>query len=78
MIVKTREMGMTHRDFFRTFPAVAHGTPWRQDGDKVVLGDPEKQVAIFIGPEFGTVARPDLVAAAREAVRVAGEPGFGQ
>jgi len=27
----------------------------------------EKRVAIFIGPEFGTVTRPDLVAAAREA-----------
>ena len=30
-------------------------------------GAPEKRAAIFIGPEFGTVARPDLVAAAREA-----------
>jgi adenine-specific DNA-methyltransferase len=28
---------------------------------------PEKRAAIFIGPEFGTVTRPDLVAAAREA-----------
>ncbi|WP_071559499.1 site-specific DNA-methyltransferase [Paenibacillus polymyxa] len=28
----------------------------------------EKRSAIFIGPEFGTVSRPDLVAAAREAV----------
>jgi hypothetical protein len=27
----------------------------------------EKRAAIFIGPEFGTVARPDLVAAAGEA-----------
>ena len=27
----------------------------------------EKRVAIFIGPEFGTVSRPDLVVAAREA-----------
>ena len=27
----------------------------------------EKRVAIFIGPEFGTVTRPDLVEAAREA-----------
>ncbi|MCK5874799.1 MAG: site-specific DNA-methyltransferase [Alcanivoracaceae bacterium] len=27
----------------------------------------ERRAAIFIGPEFGTVARPDLVAAAREA-----------
>ena len=32
----------------------------------------EKRAAIFIGPEFGTVSRPDLVAAAREAA----EAGF--
>ena len=32
----------------------------------------EKRAAIFIGPEFGTVSRPDLVAAAREA----GDGGF--
>jgi adenine-specific DNA-methyltransferase len=35
-------------------------------------GGPEKRAAIFIGPEFGTVSRPDLVAAAREA----GDAGF--
>ncbi len=32
----------------------------------------ERRAAIFIGPEFGTVTRPDLVAAAREA----GDAGF--
>ena len=26
-----------------------------------------KRAAIFIGPEFGTISRPDLVQAAREA-----------
>ncbi|MEQ9567684.1 MAG: site-specific DNA-methyltransferase, partial [Pseudomonadales bacterium] len=30
-------------------------------------GDTERRAGIFIGPEFGTVARPDLVAATREA-----------
>jgi adenine-specific DNA-methyltransferase len=34
--------------------------------------DEVKRAAIFIGPEFGTVSRPDLVAAAREA----GDAGF--
>jgi adenine-specific DNA-methyltransferase len=33
------------------------------DGD----GGIERRAGIFIGPEFGTVSRPDLVAAAREA-----------
>ncbi|MBR5346059.1 MAG: site-specific DNA-methyltransferase [Deltaproteobacteria bacterium] len=35
-------------------------------------GEPEKRAAICIGPEFGTVSRADLVAAAREAA----EAGF--
>jgi len=35
-------------------------------------GDVEKRAAIFICPEFGTVSRPDLVQAAREA----GDAGF--
>ena len=30
-------------------------------------GAPQKRAGILIGPEFGTVSRPDLVAAAREA-----------
>jgi adenine-specific DNA-methyltransferase len=39
---------------------------------KFMEGEKEKRAGIFIGPEFGTVARPDLVAAAREA----GDAGF--
>ena len=35
------------------------------DGDSMT--GPEKRAGIFIGPEFGTVSRPDLVEAAREA-----------
>ena len=35
-------------------------------------GGAERRAGIFIGPEFGTVARPDLVSAAREA----GDAGF--
>ncbi|MCC7416639.1 MAG: site-specific DNA-methyltransferase [Acidobacteria bacterium] len=51
-------------------------TPW--PGEMVCAegrfreGDKEKRAAIFIGPEFGTVSRPDLVQAAREA----GDVGF--
>lgn len=39
---------------------------------KYMEGNTEKRAAIFIGPEFGTVQRADLVAAAREA----GDAGF--
>jgi adenine-specific DNA-methyltransferase len=35
-------------------------------------GDTQRRAGIFVGPEFGTVSRPDLVAAAREA----GDAGF--
>lgn len=35
-------------------------------------GEAEKRAGIFIGPEFGTVSKPDLAAAAREA----GDAGF--
>jgi len=47
----------------------AEGKYAKEDGDKA--GE-ELRAGIFIGPEFGTVSRPDLVAAAREA----GEAGF--
>ncbi len=35
--------------------------------DEDALGGPERRAAVFIAPEFGTVSRPDLVEAAREA-----------
>jgi adenine-specific DNA-methyltransferase len=39
---------------------------------KYLEGDSEKRAAVLVGPEFGTVTRANLVAAAREA----GEAGF--
>ncbi|UPK17588.1 site-specific DNA-methyltransferase [Bradyrhizobium sp. 131] len=46
-------------------------TPWPGDlvcaEGRYMEGDNERRAAIFIGPEFGTVLRADLVAAAREA-----------
>ena len=53
----------TSHSFAGTFTALTEGG----DGS-----GSEKRAAIFIGPEFGTVSRPDLVAAAREA----GDAGF--
>lgn len=51
-------------------------TPWPGDlvcaDGRYLEGNVEKRAAIFIGPEFGTVTRPDLVSAAREAA----ESGF--
>ena len=49
---------------------------WRgkdeQDWSDLFVKSPEKRAGIFIGPEFGTVSKPDLTAAAREA----GDAGF--
>ena len=42
------------------------GVAGGDDDDAAPVG-PEKRAGIFIGPEFGTVSRPDLVEAAREA-----------
>lgn len=51
-------------------------TPWPGDlvcaEGRYMEGEAEKRAAIFIGPEFGTVQRADLVLAAREA----GDAGF--
>jgi adenine-specific DNA-methyltransferase len=51
-------------------------TPWPGElvcaEGRYIEGHTEKRAAIFIGPEFGTVARPDLVDAAKEAA----EAGF--
>lgn len=41
---------------------------WIAADGRFMEGETEKRAAIFIGPEFGTVSRADLIAAAREAL----------
>jgi adenine-specific DNA-methyltransferase len=70
--LKTSGVQQAHKEDKITFTAL---TPW--PGDLVCAegrylesnsqSGSEKRAAIFIGPEFGTVTRPDLVEAAREA-----------
>jgi adenine-specific DNA-methyltransferase len=66
--LKTAGVQQAHREDRITFTAL---TPWPGDlvcGEgRYLEGKTEKRAAIFIGPEFGTVQRADLVAAAREA-----------
>lgn len=45
---------------------------WISGEARYLEGDTERRAGILIGPEFGTISRPDLVAAAREA----GDAGF--
>ena len=73
--LRTSGVQQARREDRITFSSI---TPWPgdlvcADGRYVEGGEEasaEKRAAIFIGPEFGTVARPDLVAAAREAADV--------
>jgi adenine-specific DNA-methyltransferase len=75
--VRTAGVEQAHKEDRITFTAL---TPWPGDlvcaEGRYVEGESgsgtEKRAAIFIGPEFGTVTRPDLVQAAREA----GDAGF--
>ena len=75
--LKTAGVQQAHKEDRITFTAL---TPWPGNlicAEGRYLEGPEgdsreKRAAIFIGPEFGTVQRADLVAAAREA----GEAGF--
>ena len=71
--LKTAGVQQAHKTDKIDFTAL---TPWPGDlvcADGRYIDDTgEKRAAVFIGPEFGTVSRPDLVAAAREA----GDAGF--
>ena len=71
--LKAAGVQQAHKDDKITFTAL---TPWPGDlvcaEGRYLEGSKEKRAAIFIGPEFGTVTRPDLVEAAREA----GDAGF--
>ncbi|MDP2334819.1 MAG: site-specific DNA-methyltransferase [Reyranella sp.] len=66
--LKTAGVQQAHKEDKIIFTAL---TPWPGDlvcGEgRYLEGGTEKRAAIFIGPEFGTVQRADLVAAAREA-----------
>ena len=66
--LKTAGVQQAHKEDKITFTAL---TPWPGDlvcaEGRYLEGETEKRAAIFIGPEFGTVTRPDLVSAAREA-----------
>ena len=75
--LKTAGVQQAHKEDRITFTSI---TPWPgryicADGRYYEGGEAsgtDRRVGIFIGPEFGTVSRPDLVAAAREAA----ESGF--
>jgi len=66
--LKISGVRQAHKEDRITFTALS---PWPGDlvcaDGRYLEGRTEKRAAIFIGPEFGTVTRPDLVAAAREA-----------
>ncbi|HGN2667527.1 TPA: site-specific DNA-methyltransferase [Pseudomonas aeruginosa] len=66
--LKTAGVQQAHKEDRISFTML---TPWPGElvcaEGRYLEGESEKRAAIFIGPEFGTVQRADLVAAAREA-----------
>jgi len=66
--LRTAGVQQAHKEDRISFTAL---TPWPGDlvcaEGRYLEGESDKRAAIFIGPEFGTVQRADLVAAAREA-----------
>src|SRR5207253_2925367 len=66
--LRTAGVQQAHKEDKITFTAL---TLWPGDlvcaEGRYLEGETEKRAAIFIGPEFGTVTRPELVSAAREA-----------
>jgi len=66
--LKTAGVQQAHKADRITFTSLI---PWPGElvcaEGRYLEGDKEKRAAILIGPEFGTVTRPDLAAAAREA-----------
>ena len=72
--LKTAGVQQAHKADRITFTSL---TPWPGEGGvcaegRYMEGEVEKRAGIFIGPEFGTVQRSDLVEAAREC----GDAGF--
>src|SRR3984893_11378227 len=66
--LRTSGVQQAHKEDRIAFTAL---TPWPGNlvcaEGRYLKGDHERRAAIFLGPEFGTVARADLVDAAREA-----------
>lgn len=71
--LKAAGVQQAHREDRITFTALTGwpGTYISAEGT-FMEGDTQRRAGVFIGPEFGTVSRPDLVAAAREC----GDAGF--
>lgn len=67
--LKSSGVQQAKKDDRITFTAIT-GWPgiWVAADGRFMEGETEKRAAIFIGPEFGTVSRADLIAAAREAL----------
>ena len=71
--LKTAGVQQSHKEDKITFTALTAWPGGLICGEgRYLEGKSEKRAAVFIGPEFGTVQRADLVAAAREA----GDAGF--
>jgi hypothetical protein len=49
--VVTKEMGLTHADFYRSFAAVAGDAAWQVDNDVITLHHAAGPINIYLSPE---------------------------
>ena len=47
----SRDMGITHSEFFRTLPAALTPTPYAVQGHDVVISDDTRRLVISLSPE---------------------------
>lgn len=47
----SRDMGITHSDFFRTLPAALARTPYTVQGRDVIVNDDTRRLVISLSPE---------------------------
>lgn len=47
----SRDMGITHHEFFRTLPAALRPTPYTVQGHDVIVNDDTRHLVITLSPE---------------------------
>ena len=53
-----KEMGISHRDFFRILPRVMNGRGYTVDGQRIVAEEPERRLEIHLSDQRERVLGP--------------------
>jgi len=52
---RTRDMGISHAEFLRTFTSAFRDRPYTRDGDALILSDEKRQARIELSPQVERV-----------------------